>query len=388
MNLTQSLGRIRIVTVLGARPQFIKAAAVSGEIRRHFRSQIDEILVHTGQHYDPAMSANFFRELNLPRPRYHLGVRGGAHGASTGKMLEKIEAVLLREKPDWVMVYGDTNSTLAGSLAAAKLGIPLIHVEAGLRSFQRGMAEEINRVLSDRLATLRFCPDRAAVANLRREGLKRGNYAVGDVMIDLLWRNLRNLGQAKIPFPALRKHGYAFCTLHRAENTRPEAIGRFWDLARKVSRLLPLVFAVHPRTHRALLRSRLAGRRSKPGIAMKKSRRKDVRGNPILLGPQSYGTTQKLLANSLLVLTDSGGLQKEAHFYGRPCLVLRTATEWRQIVPQERVVGLDFAKIKRQILLIQRHPPKKGPKKIPPGDSASRKILYTILQNHRKGRLA
>ena len=383
---SRPFGKIRILTVLGARPQFIKAAAISGEIRRKFRGQIREILVHTGQHFDPEMSANFFRELNLPRPSYHLGVRGGTHGASTGRMLEKIERLLLRVKPDWVLVYGDTNSTLAGSLAAAKLAIPLIHVEAGLRSFQCGMPEEINRVLSDRLATLRFCPNSAAVANLRREGLKKGNYVVGDVMIDLLQQNRRKVETAGVPFPWIRKHEYAFCTLHRAENTAPHVIPKLWNLVCKVSRLVPLVFAVHPRTQGALKRFRGAGCQTKFGTQFPKSTREDSPKGLILLGPQSYGMTQRLLANCLIVLTDSGGLQKEAHFYRRPCLVLRHKTEWNQIIPPQRVVGFDYKKIKTQILLAQQRPPHRRFAKKAGPESASKKILGIVLR-HRQTKL-
>lgn len=306
---------LKIVTVLGARPQFIKASAVSRIIRDKYRGKIQEILIHTGQHYDDNMSKVFFQELEIPRPRYFLGVGGGSHGAMTGKMIERIERVLLREKPDWVMVYGDTNSTLAGALAAAKLGISIAHVEAGLRSYDGRMPEEINRVLTDRLAKLLFCPDRRSVHNLAREGIRKGVHLVGDVMRDVFQIFHKKAAQASRP------HGdYLLCTLHRQENTgSPQQTLGIFRALQKTARRMRVIFPVHPRTRKIL---RGLGKKAVP----KKFRSRDP--GLQLLPPQPYAKFQSLLLGARGVITDSGGLQKEAYWGGKPCLVLRNNTEW------------------------------------------------------------
>lgn len=302
---------MKIVTVVGARPQFIKAAPVSRALRRRHV----EILVHTGQHYDENMSAVFFDELDLPAPDHHLGVGSGGHGVQTGAMLAKLEPILQAERPDWLLVYGDTNSTLAGALAAAKLRVPVAHVEAGLRSFNRAMPEEINRVLVDHLADRLFCPSQTAVENLTAEGIRRGVQLVGDVMADAL---TEAAGRARQKSTILARLGlssgaYSLATVHRAENT--DDLGRLARILAALSALdETVIFPVHPRTRKAL--GALAG----PGP------------NVRLIEPVGYLDLVRIAAEARLILTDSGGLQKEAYWLGVPCLTLRDETEWVETV--------------------------------------------------------
>lgn len=300
---------------MGARPQFIKAAAV----RRAMASQarIRDVLIHTGQHFDDNMSEIFFRDLEIPKPEHHLGIGGGTHGQNTGRMVEKIETVLLAEKPDWVLVYGDTDSTLAGALAAVKLGIPLAHVEAGLRSFNRRMPEEINRVLTDHAADLLFAPTETAVQNLAAEGIRGSRVRlVGDVMYDatLFFRD-----RARRPNQVRLEHGGAFvlCTIHRAENTDdPHRLSAIVRLVNRVAATLPVVLPLHPRTAHAL----------ENPVVEKFS--KGVQVTP----PLGFLETAWLLRHCRLLLTDSGGMQKEAYFHGKPCVTLREETEWVELV--------------------------------------------------------
>jgi len=300
---------------VGARPQFIKAAAV----RRAMASQarIRDVLIHTGQHFDDNMSEIFFRDLEIPKPEHHLGIGGGTHGQNTGRMVEKIETVLLAEKPDWVLVYGDTDSTLAGALAAVKLGIPLAHVEAGLRSFNRRMPEEINRVLTDHAADLLFAPTETAVQNLAAEGIRGSRVRlVGDVMYDatLFFRD-----RARRPNQVRLEHGGAFvlCTIHRAENTDdPHRLSAIVRLVNRVAATLPVVLPLHPRTAHAL----------ENPVVEKFS--KGVQVTP----PLGFLETAWLLRHCRLLLTDSGGMQKEAYFHGKPCVTLREETEWVELV--------------------------------------------------------
>lgn len=306
---------MNIATVVGARPQFIKAAAV----RRAMASQprIRDILIHTGQHFDDNMSEIFFRDLEIPKPEHHLGIGGGTHGQNTGRMVEKIETVLLAEKPDRVVVYGDTDSTLAGALAAVKLGIPLAHVEAGLRSFNRRMPEEINRVLTDHAADLLFAPTETAVENLAAEGIRGSRVRqVGDVMYDatLFFRD-----RARRPSQVQLEHGGAFvlCTIHRAENTDdPHRLSAIVRLVNRVAATLPVVLPLHPRTARAL---------ENPAVGKFS---KGVQVTP----PLGFLETAWLLRHCRLLLTDSGGMQKEAYFHGKPCVTLREETEWVELV--------------------------------------------------------
>lgn len=302
-----------VVTIVGARPQFVKAAVVSPALGR---AGLREVLVHTGQHYDPAMSGVFFEGLKLPEPDVNLQIGSGAHGAQTGRMLEAIERVLLETRPAMVVVFGDTNSTLAGALAAAKLLIPVAHVEAGLRSFNRSMPEETNRVLTDHVSRVLFAPTSAAVENLAAEGITRGVVRTGDVMLDLLEQErpaIAALGARLCADLGLTPGAFAFATVHRAENTDdPARWNGILDAFRTLARDLPIVWAVHPRTKPQLAQAHLAGVR--------------------LIDPLPYLQTQALLSSARLVLTDSGGLQKEAAFHARPCVTLRDETEWGELV--------------------------------------------------------
>lgn len=313
----------RIVTIVGARPQFIKAAAVSRAIARWNAScagggsrGIEELLVHTGQHYDENMSEVFFEELAIPRPLVNLGVRSSRHGEQTGRMLSGIETVLLEQPPDVVLVYGDTNSTLAGALAAAKLHVPVAHVEAGLRSYNRRMPEEINRVVTDHVSQWLFCPTSAAVENLRREGITANVHQVGDVMYDsvLASREVANRRSDVLRRLGLSAGGYCLATVHRAENTDdPRRLKSILAALRQMER--PVVLPLHPRTRRAL------------GDAPDE----DL-GRLRVIDPVSYLDMLALESHASLVLTDSGGVQKEAFFCGVPCVTLRDETEWVELV--------------------------------------------------------
>ena len=304
---------VKIVSIVGARPQFIKAAAVS----RKLRQQHEEILVHTGQHYDYEMSGIFFDGLELPKPNACLEIGSGSHGAQTGAMLKAIEEVLLTECPDYVLVYGDTNSTLAGVLAAAKLSIPIAHVEAGLRSFNRRMPEEINRVLADHVSDLLLCPSDTAVSNLANEGILQNVHLVGDVMLDVLnWAKQRPDPKraAIIDRLGIRKHGYLLATVHRSENTdNPEQLSRILRTFNSVDE--QVVFPVHPRSRKMM-------------VEMGFQPKSHVR----LIDPVGYLDMVELIGGARLVLTDSGGLQKEAYWLGIPCLTLRNETEWVETV--------------------------------------------------------
>ena len=309
----------RIVTIVGARPQFIKAAAVSRAIRNGYASRVEETLVHTGQHYDENMSQVFFDELDIPAPKYNLEISGGHHGAMTGRMLESIEKVLLAEKPDWVLIYGDTNSTLAGALAAAKLHLPVAHVEAGLRSFNKRMPEEINRIFADKVSTLLFCPTETAVTNLAAEGITRGVHNVGDVMYDVaLFSRDRARQQSSILRDLkLTEQGFALATCHRAENTDdPQRLGEIFSALAEIAGDLPVVLPLHPRT-RKLLNDYGLGHHL---------------ASITVLDPLSFLDMVALEQAAKVILTDSGGVQKEAFFYGVPCLTMRDETEWVETV--------------------------------------------------------
>jgi UDP-N-acetylglucosamine 2-epimerase len=298
---------VKVLTVVGARPQFIKAAPFS----RALRERHDEVLVHTGQHYDPELSEVFFRELELPAPDHHLGVGSGPHGRQTGEILERLERVLADEAPDWTVVFGDTNSTLAGALAAAKLRIPLAHVEAGLRSFNRAMPEEINRIAADHCADLLFCPTQTAIGHLAREGLAERAHLTGDIMYDALLQHLpRAERSGMMERLGLTPGGYALVTVHRPANTDdPAALGDIVDALGLLDE--PVVFPMHPRARLALASSDL-----------------EVAPNVRALEPVGYLEMLALQRNARVVLTDSGGLQKEAYLLGVPCVTLREETEW------------------------------------------------------------
>jgi len=304
-----------LLTVVGARPQFIKAAPVSHAFRR--AGDVREILVHTGQHFDAAMSEIFFEELDIAPPAHNLEVNSLGHGAMTGRMLEKLEAVMQTEKPDAVMIYGDTNSTVAGALAAAKLHIPVAHVEAGLRSFNRRMPEEINRVVADHLSALLLSPTQTGVDNLRLEGITEGVHHVGDVMYDItLTAVARARGQSAIlAREELTPGAYQVATIHRAENTDdPERFERVLSWLERAAKASPVIMPVHPRT-RKLLEAR--------GRSL---------ANVRLIAPLGYLDMAWLVNQSAGVMTDSGGLQKEAYFHRVPCTTLRDETEWVETV--------------------------------------------------------
>ena len=328
---------MRIATVVGTRPQLIKAAVLQPLLRaRHV-----EVLVDTGQHYDDVLAGAFVSELGLAPPDHHLGVGGGSATEQTAAMLGRLEPILAAERPDVVIVYGDTNSTLAGSIVAAQLGIPLAHVEAGLRSFDRRMPEEVNRVIADHLATWSFAPTPTAVDNLAAEGVSQGVYLVGDLMQDLASRMSAGVRDPVVlarieerlagaaPGLHLRPGGYLFATVHRAENRQAQALHDWAELLATVaSAARPVVLALHPGTSAAL---EAAGIRLAPTIRV--------------IEPQGYRTTLALELHSAAVLTDSGGVQREAAWLGVPCLILRSATEWVEAVADSGgrmvVVGLD-----------------------------------------------
>ena len=318
---------MKVVSIIGARPQFVKAGPVSAALRvRH-----EEILVHTGQHYDDNMSAVFFDELGIPAPDHYLGIGGGHHGAMTGRMLGAIEEVLLAEKPDRVLVYGDTNSTLAGALAASKLHIPVAHVEAGLRSFNRAMPEEINRVVADHLSDLLLVPSGTAVQNLAAEGITRGVHVVGDVMSDSLIAadaRARALSDVLARL-GLAEKGFLLVTVHRAENTDdPARLGAI--LAALGESASTVVFPVHPRTKGVMARLGLA-----------------FAPNVMAIDPVGYLDMVRLEGAARMILTDSGGVQKEAYWLAVPCVTMRDETEWVETVASgwNRLVGADRAAI-------------------------------------------
>lgn len=304
----------RIHTIVGARPQFIKAAAVSRAIREDGR--FEESIIHTGQHYDENMSDVFFDGLSIPKPAHRLHFGGLSHGAMTGRMIEALETIFLDEKPDAVMIYGDTNSTLAGAVAAVKLHIPVVHVEAGLRSFNMRMPEEINRVLADRVSALLLCPTHQAIENLKREGLTDGMHMVGDVMHDATLHAIEmTKGRSSLRDELGLTGGYAVCTLHRAENTDDEArFARVLDFLEAEAKKRRVVLPLHPRTKGVMQR---IGRKPE-GVT--------------LIDPLNYFELAELLAGAELVLTDSGGLQKEAYFHRVPCITIRDETEWVETI--------------------------------------------------------
>lgn len=310
---------IHIVTIVGARPQFIKASAVSRAIRESFPDKVLETLVHTGQHFDSNMSEVFFQELGIPAPKYNLSISGGSHGAMTGRMLASIEEVLMCERPDWVIIYGDTNSTLSGALAAVKLHIPIAHVEAGLRSFNNRMPEEINRLLADRVSTLLFCPTAAAVNNLAKEGITQGVANVGDVMFDvsLYFRDVASQQSNVHARLGLPSKNYVLATCHRAENT--DDLARLTQILtglRTVAGEVPVVLPLHPRTRQALV---TAGQ-------------SDALQNINVIDPLSFIDMIALEKSARAIVTDSGGVQKEAFFFQVPCITIRDETEWVESV--------------------------------------------------------
>jgi UDP-GlcNAc3NAcA epimerase len=336
---------LKVLTVVGARPQFIKSMPVS----RALRDKFQEVLVHTGQHYDDTMSDIFFRELALPSPDRNLDVGSGSHAVQTGQMMIKLEPFMASERPDWVLVYGDTNSTLAASLVAAKLHVPVAHVEAGLRSFDRRMPEEVNRVVSDHLSTLTFCPTETAVHNLGREGISKGVHLVGDVMYDLF---LAQQATARSRRPAILadaafQKGFVLATIHRAENTDdPQRLAAI--MQGLAGSGMPVIFPAHPRTKAALDVDAIP-----------------VSGSVSMVAPLGYLEMLALESEAEVIVTDSGGVQKEAYFAGTPCVTVRDATEWPETVQAgwNRLVGVsptDISEAVRSFRPTGSRPPKFG----------------------------
>lgn len=318
---------MKILTILGARPQFIKAGSVSREISKY--NEIEEIIVHTGQHYDANMSDIFFEEMQIPKPNYFLGIGGKSHGAMTGQMIEKIEQVALKEKPEWMMVYGDTNSTLAGAIVASKLHIKLAHIEAGLRSFNMRMPEEVNRILTDRVSSILFCPTDTAIQNLNNEGYENIDCKIvksGDVMQDgaIFYKSL-----AKKPNIEINQN-FILCTIHRAENTDDEIrLKSIFEALDEIAKEKQVILPLHPRTKKII-----------------KNLKINV-GNLKIIDPVGYLEMVWLIDNCNFVMTDSGGLQKEAYFFKKQCITIRDETEWIELIECgiNTLVGADKKRI-------------------------------------------
>jgi len=358
---------MKIATIVGARPQFIKAAVVSRALLK--TGKFDELIIHTGQHYDTNMSQVFFRELDMPRPQFNLCVGSCRHGQQTGRMLEALERVLLMERPDWCIVYGDTNSTLAGAVAAVKLHVPIVHIEAGLRSFDRRMPEEINRILTDHSADLLFAPTKGASHNLEREGIPRSQiHVVGDVMYDaaLYYGRRAEEQSCLIERLGLRSKQYILATLHRAENTddaqRLHAIVK--GLA-AVAKEIPVVLPMHPRTRKALVKSNTL---------------RDISRCIRVVEPVGYLDMVVLEKNAKLIATDSGGVQKEAFFHGVPCVTFRGSTEWVELLElgwNRLITPLDVATIESGLRAALRSSP--NCKDNPYGDGRAAEHIAEIL---------
>ena len=366
------MSALRVVTVVGARPQFIKAAVVSRALRAAGSDTVEEKLVHTGQHYDDNMSDVFFTELDIPPPSHHLGVSGGTHGAMTGQMLERVERVLMDGRPDLVLVYGDTNSTLAGALAAVKLQIPVAHVEAGLRSGNLAMPEEVNRILTDRISRWLFCPTAVAVSHLAHEGVPAERiHRVGDVMFDaaLYYRDQAAASRASRELDSRYPEGFCLATVHRAENTDdPVRLGGIVNALEEVAATTPVVMPLHPRTRARLAAAQIGVRRIE------------------VLEPVGYLDMLGLLGSCRCVFTDSGGLQKEAFFFHKPCITMRSETEWTELVELgvNVVAGTDSHAIVAAWRALRGAQPDWDQKPYGDGAAGSR-IAEVLLRDHQAG---
>ena len=377
---------MKIVTVIGARPQIIKAAALSRAIKEHFEKEVKEVIVHTGQHYDDNMSQVFFDELGIPAPNYNLGVGSASHGVQTAKMIEGIEEILLKEKPDYIVLYGDTNSTLAGAVAASKIHVPIVHIEAGLRSFNKSMPEEINRICCDHCSTLLFSPTATGYKNLVNEGFNPDNkrrftidnpgiYHCGDVMYDNS-KHFANIADKKsqiLDKEGLRGVDYMLCTIHRDNNTdQPERLNAIFKALLKISESKTVVLPLHPRTSKLL------------NVNLEKSLFEKITNNPNIkiLPPASFLDMIVLERHAQMVVTDSGGVQKEAFFFQKPCLILRTETEWKEIVECGAAVitDADEERIIKSFNNYMENPPHKFPEIFGDGKAAEF-ICKEMLEN-------
>jgi UDP-GlcNAc3NAcA epimerase len=338
---------VKILTIIGARPQIIKAAALSRAIKNKYSKKIKEVIVHTGQHYDENMSQVFFDELDIPHPDYNLNAGSGMHGKQTAFMIESIEEVLLKEKPNCIVVYGDTNSTLAGAIAASKIHVPVIHVEAGLRSFNKSMPEEINRIMCDHVSTLLFSPTKAGVGNLVKEGFEKNNkgpysidnpkvYHCGDVMYDnsLYFSSIADKTSSVLKENGLEDGRYILATIHRNNNTdEPVRLNALFRAMNKIARnnKIKIIIPLHPRTEKLLSHNLTPELYSliKTSDYIK------------ILPPVSFIEMIALEKHAQLVMTDSGGVQKEAFFFKKPCIILRSETEWVELVKSKSAIVVD-----------------------------------------------
>ena len=377
---------MKLVTVIGARPQIIKAAALSRAIKNHFSDRIQEIIVHTGQHYDDNMSQVFFDELGIPRPDYNLHVGSASHGVQTARMTEGLESILIKEQPDFIVLYGDTNSTLAGAVAAAKIHVPIVHIEAGLRSFNKTMPEEINRIVCDHCSTLLFSPTKAGFENLKREGFPIDNeppytidnpkvYHCGDIMYDNSL-HFADIAEAKtdiIQRLELTGKPFILATIHRDSNTdQPERLNAIFNALICLSNECQVVLPLHPRTAK-LLKTNLDG-----------EKQAQLFNNPSisLIPPVSFLEMIALERHARLVMTDSGGVQKEAYFFQKPCIILRPETEWVEIVQTGNAIlaDADESRIMQAWQHFQSNPPTTFPEIFGDGHAAEF-MLKMMLEN-------
>ena len=381
---------MKLVTIIGARPQIIKAAALSRAIRSHYADQIQEVIIHTGQHYDDNMSQVFFNELNIPRPDYNLHVGSASHGVQTARMTEGIEALLIKERPDFIILYGDTNSTLAGAVAAAKIHVPIVHIEAGLRSFNKAMPEEINRIVCDHCSTLLFSPTLAGVENLKHEGFPMDNdgpytidnpkvYHCGDIMYDnsLYFAHIAEKKTDIMQRLELASKPFILATIHRDSNTdHPERLSAIFKALIQLSSECPIVLPLHPRTNK-LLKTNLY-----------ETLQKQISNSPnIKLIPSvSFLEMIALERNTQLVMTDSGGVQKEAYFFKKPGIILRPETEWVEIVETGNAIlaDADESRIMQAWQHFKDNPPTTFPEIFGDGHAAEFMLEQMLLTNATK----
>ena len=389
---------MKLVTIIGARPQIIKAAALSRAIKNHFSDRIQEVIVHTGQHYDDNMSQVFFDELQIPRPDYNLHVGSASHGVQTARMTEGIEALLIKEKPDFIVLYGDTNSTLAGAVAAAKIHVPIVHIEAGLRSFNKSMPEEINRIVCDHCSTLLFTPTKAGLENLKREGFPVDEsgvstssttaaptidnpkvYHCGDIMYDnsLHFADIAEEKTDIIQRLELKGKPFILATIHRDSNTdHPERLGAIFDALIELSKEKQIVLPLHPRTAKLL----------KTNLNSEKQTLVFSSPNIKLIPPVSFLEMIALERHAQLVMTDSGGVQKEAYFFKKPCIILRPETEWVEIVQTGNAIlaDADESRIMQAWAHFKDCPPTTFPEIFGDGHAAEFMLKQMLLANSNK----